>query len=354
MKELDEENICKIEKLHNIYCMKKPDFITELDDCIELQRLKGVGQNCGDDYLNEKIQSFSFNYSRYDHSVGVALIIWRFTKNIKMSLAGLFHDIATPTFAHVIDFLNNDAEKQTSTEDGTESIINNSKQILKILKKYNLKTEDVSDYSKYSIADNKSPKLSSDRLEYTLYMGVSRNLITMEEVEKIINDIIIVNNEFGEEEMCFQNKEIAEKFTKVALDNGKFMSGGISNLSNQLLADILKLALKDGILSKSDFWKFTEEEVVEKINNSKNEEINKLWNTFKKFENVYENKVLENMDDQYIINVKVKRRYIDPLCKIKDKQIRISKISNEIAQNIENFINMDKNIYYSVKYVYGG
>ena len=52
-----------------------------------------------------------------------------------MSLSGLFHDIATPTFAHVIDFLNDDAEKQTSTEEGTETIINNSEQIQNVLKK---------------------------------------------------------------------------------------------------------------------------------------------------------------------------------------------------------------------------
>lgn len=107
MKPLREEELLKIEQLHSIYSKEIPNFINELENCIELQRLKGVGQNCGDDYLNKKMQTFEFNYSRYHHSVGVALIIWHFTKNIEISLSGLFHDISTPTFAHVVDFLNN-------------------------------------------------------------------------------------------------------------------------------------------------------------------------------------------------------------------------------------------------------
>ena len=54
MKELREEELLKIERLHNIYCSEKPDFISKFDNFTELQRLKEVGQNCGDDYLNER------------------------------------------------------------------------------------------------------------------------------------------------------------------------------------------------------------------------------------------------------------------------------------------------------------
>ena len=39
---------------------------------------------------------------------------------IHATVAALLHDIATPVFAHVIDFLNNDYEKQESTEAETK------------------------------------------------------------------------------------------------------------------------------------------------------------------------------------------------------------------------------------------
>lgn len=100
----------------------------------------------------------SFN-STLDHSVGVALIIWNFTKVKKQTLAGLFHDIATPTFKHCIDFMNGDSEHQESTEERTEQIIKNSKKIMDLLNRDGIKVEEISDYHIYPIADNDTPKL---------------------------------------------------------------------------------------------------------------------------------------------------------------------------------------------------
>ena len=73
-----------------------------------------------------------------DHSVGVALIIWNFTKDKKQTLAGLFHDIATPIFKHCIDFMNGDYETQESTEELTTCIIKNSKEIMALLERDNI------------------------------------------------------------------------------------------------------------------------------------------------------------------------------------------------------------------------
>lgn len=350
MKKLQKKDLIRIKQLHDIYSTDTPQFIEELEKCPELQRLKEVGQNCGNDYLNKKIQAFSFNYSRYDHSVGVALIIWKFTQNVKMSLAGLFHDIATPTFAHVIDFLNNDAEKQTSTENGTEAIIKNSKEIQALLEKYNLNTDDVSNYALYPIADNKLPKLSADRLEYSMYMGVSRGIITMQEASQIFNDIIIKKNEFGEDEMCFKTVDLAKKFTKLALDNGMFMSSGISNMSNQLLADILKIALDRCIITTEDFSNSSEEEIVKKLNTSTDEKMKKLWVIYQDFDKVYEEQNFQQVSNKYEINVKVKHRYINPLCMQNDEPTRITSIDGEIAKAIEDFAQKNSNKYYSISF----
>jgi len=350
MKPLREEELLKIEQLHSIYSNEIPNFINELENCIELQRLKGVGQNCGDDYLNKKMRTFEFNYSRYHHSVGVALIIWHFTKNIEMSLSGLFHDISTPTFAHVVDFLNNDAENQTSTENGTETIIAESTEIQKLLKKYNLKNSDVSNYSLYPIADNKSPKLSADRLEYSLYMGVSRNIISIGEASEIFKDIIIAKNKDNEDEMCFKTKDIAVKFAKLSLENGKFMSGGISNLSNKLLADILQIAIQRKIIQEDELLTASEEEIIKKINSSSEEKLKKIWKIYQEFDKVYESKDIEETKGKYSINIKVKRRYIDPLCIQGNKTIRASLLDEELAGNIKDFTNKKTPVYYSIDF----
>lgn len=52
------------------------------------------------------------------------------TFSLKQTLAGLFHDIATPVFKHCIDFMNGDSETQESTEEKTSDIIRNSSKIM--------------------------------------------------------------------------------------------------------------------------------------------------------------------------------------------------------------------------------
>ena len=351
MKKKTQEDNLNIQKLHRIYSIEIPKCIIELEKSSTLNRLKGVGQNCGNDYLNPKLQEFSYNYSRYDHSVGVALILWHFTRDTKMTIAGLLHDISMPTFSHVIDFFNNDAETQTSTEINTKRYIERSGTIQYVLKKYGLETDDVADYSKYSIADNKSPRLSADRLEYSLYMGTSRGIIDMQTAKKIFNDLIIVKNEDNEDEMCFRSLELAKIFTQVALDNGRFMSGGVSNVANNLLADILRIAIKRGLLKQEEFEKSTENEIIKKLETSPDKIVQKIWQIYKSFDSVFESSKKPN-NGSYCVNLKVKRRYINPLCMIGEKPKRFSTIDNKIFQKVEEEKNSNK--YYSIDYQLDG
>ena len=49
----------------------------------------------------------------------------------------------------------------------------------------------MNDYQIYPIADNKSPKLSSDRLEYSLSNGLFHyEVLSIDDVKEIYNDVI--------------------------------------------------------------------------------------------------------------------------------------------------------------------
>lgn len=132
------------------------------------------------------------HYSRFNHSVGVSLLLSRFTTDPKIILSGLFHDIATPAFAHVIDFLLGDHLKQEATESKTEHFINNSPIIQTELQNLGLSTKDVSNYHLYPLADNDSPRLSADRLEYTLSNTLNFGLGSKDDILKILNDLVIL------------------------------------------------------------------------------------------------------------------------------------------------------------------
>ena len=73
-----------------------PDFLYDYINTPAMQRIGKIGCGCGTDYT--KIFNNKFFYSNLDHSIGVALIIWNFTKDKKQTIAGLFHDISTPVF----------------------------------------------------------------------------------------------------------------------------------------------------------------------------------------------------------------------------------------------------------------
>ena len=97
------------EKLKACFKILSPEFPEWLHDYINtpaMLRISGTSIDCGCDYT-ALIPKHEW-YSNLDHSVGVALIIWNFTKDKKQTLAGLFHDISTPVFKHCIDFMNGD------------------------------------------------------------------------------------------------------------------------------------------------------------------------------------------------------------------------------------------------------
>ena len=125
----------------------------------------------------------------------MGLIVWHFTGDPAQAAAGLLHDVATPPFAHVVDFLRGDHLTQEATESGTREIIESSPDLQAVLKQYGLSTDQVADYHVYPIADNDSPRLSADRLEYTLGNALNYGLLTRDEIAALYSDLTVAANE---------------------------------------------------------------------------------------------------------------------------------------------------------------
>jgi HD superfamily phosphohydrolase len=102
-----------------IYHPRIPPVLRHLAATPPVARLRQVGMNCGCEYTDFPRFRRLAPYSRFRHSVGVGLIVWHFTGDAAQAAAGLLHDVSTPVFAHVVDFLNGDHLTQTSTERGT-------------------------------------------------------------------------------------------------------------------------------------------------------------------------------------------------------------------------------------------
>ena len=82
----------------SLYHPEIPEFLRRLAETPPMARLRQVGMNCGCEYTAFPQFSGWAPYSRFDHSLGVALIVWHFTGDVRQSAAGLLHDAAPPAF----------------------------------------------------------------------------------------------------------------------------------------------------------------------------------------------------------------------------------------------------------------
>ena len=314
-----------------------PEWLNEYINTEALLKQQYISVTCGTIYSD--LFESDFFYSSLDHAIAVALIIWHFTHDKKQTLSGLFHDIATPVFKHSVDFLNGDYMAQESTEDLTTTIISNSKEIMSLLKRDNIKIEEVDDYHIYPIADNDTPKLSSDRLEYSLSNALfTYNLSTIDEIKELYEDLEIQTNEDGIDEISFKTKKLARKFVKITSRLSVIYREDRTRYSMQLLADIVKKLNEDNLLTLEDLYNLKESEVIEMI---ENHEYKEIFNTWKKAKKVKTSD--EEPKDVYYVRHGAKVRYIDPL-------VNGERISNicKIAKNM-----IDKNLSYDMtKYVY--
>lgn len=329
--------------LWDIYNDGFPDFLAELLEAEELQRLKKVGMHCGCEYSSFPLFRFSSPYTRWIHSVGAGLIVWHFTFDVKQSIAGLLHDIATPVFAHVVDFMKGDHLKQESTEEYTRKLIEESEGIQKVLHKYGLSTEDVADYHRYPIADNDSPGLSADRLEYTLGNFYCREKKSPGEIRRIYRNLTTVLNEEGIPELAFTSSEEALTFTLGSLDNSRMFTADEDRFCMQYLADLLRKAVEWGILSESDLYT-TEEKVLDKL--LQDERAAGLWEEYTRFSQIRSS--AEPVEGIYCVNVPSKLRYIDPLVVQEGIPVRISKICTKAAEAVREYLHTDFDRWISV------
>lgn len=316
----------------------EPSFPEWLNDYIETKELlkqRYISMTCGTIYSD--LFESEFFFSSLDHSVAVALIVWHFTHDKKQTLSGLFHDIATPVFKHCVDFLNGDYMTQESTEDLTSKIISNSKEIMELLKRDNIKLEEVEDYHIYPVADNDTPKLSADRLEYSLSNALlTYKLSNIDEIKKIYNDVVLDKDEDGTLELSFKSKETALEFVKITSKLSIIYREDRTRYSMQLIADIIKKLNEDGLITKEDLYNKKESEIIEIIENSKYKEIFNIWKNAK---NVKVSK--EKPETVYFVHHGAKIRYIDPLVNKK----RISSISEEAKEEIDKNLSYDMNNY---------
>lgn len=282
-----------------------PKFLDKYLSLRILTRLKKVGYFCGMDYASSHIYLFEYKISRYEHSLTTALLTWKHTKSKKQTLSALFHDVSTPCFSHVIDYMNKDYENQESTEEKTESILRNSKKLKELLKEDGLSIEDILDFKKFTIVDNHRPKLCADRIDGIILTSLGwTKTLTMEEVPSILNDIIVMKNEDNEKELGVKSNEIANKLCDLNREIDIVCHSNEDNYMMELLAEITKYAIDKEYITYDNLYEYNEEKLMNILYSIEDTALKILLNLFKTV-------TLEEISIKEIPSIK--RRYINPL-----------------------------------------
>lgn len=228
-----------------------------------LQRLKGISQyGLPDEYYSLP------GFSRFEHSVGVAILLDKLGAGLEEQIAGLLHDASHTAFSHVIDWVLGDSIIE-NYQDKNHLLLLKQSGIKTILSKYGYTVNRMARFELFPLLERNTPDLCADRLDYSL--REFQLWAQPEIVDSCIKDLTV-----AAERIVFKHAKIAKKYAIAYSKCQNEHWGGLEAVSRyHRLAEALKLALKLKILKQSDF-RFDDQYVLQKLYQSKNQPIIKI------------------------------------------------------------------------------
>lgn len=280
----------KIKSIYGVFNVNEP-VLLELLKSKPLQRLKKISHQG-----TLKHKGIKLYYSRFEHSVGVMLLLRKFGAGVEEQAAGLLHDVSHTAFSHSSDMLFGDYEVQ-GFQDSLHLKRVNSVEIKKILKKHCLKPERIGNPELFKLLETKAPDLCADRLDYSL-----RDLHHLNfKISSIVKHLTIHKGEF-----VFDSEKHALLYAKKYFYlQTKFYSSKRDMINVKMLTTALKSALDNKIITRKDVIHGVDFELIKKIENSKDGFAKNLLKALRE-------KNYKVVDSSKGIILKAKFRYVDP------------------------------------------
>lgn len=280
-----------------------------------VQRLKGIYQGGASFLVNNK-----WNVTRYDHSIGVMLLIKKLGGTLEEQIAGLLHDVSHTAFSHVIDFVLENMEENYH-EKIFRSIITKS-EIPNILTKYGYHYQQILfDDSKWSILERPIPELCADRVDYTLRDMYQYGQINTQEIQQFLANSIIIDGQ-----MVVKNIKTAEWFVntyyKEVID---FFMNPLNIYGYDTLTKALKIALDKKIITLDTLLE-TDANVMNYLRTSSDEELQAILKL------IHPNVIVKEDKNNFGLHRKNKLRMIDPTVRFGDELIKASNLSETIKR----------------------
>jgi uncharacterized protein len=296
-------------------------IVLELLKTPQMQRMKKIHQYGIFYYFHPTEDT-----TRFEHSLGVYLILKKFGAGIEEQLSGLLHDISHGVFSHVIDHLYGSTGEE-DYQDSIHSTYFQNNEISAILNKHGFDPARISDLEMWSLMDNELPKICADRLQYTLGDAVTIGKISQAKAKSFVDSLIVKDNQ-----LIFQNKEVAKEFAYLSLWMCQvFWHDNWGLYSFRWIATIMKNALKRSILDKNDIVS-DDDSVIRKLEECDDKNIREEMHKLKSFR---KEKVCESKSDYDFLVKESKMRVIDPFVVDGNKLVRVSELYPEFKNEFE-------------------
>ena len=165
---------------------------------------------------------------------------------------------------------------------------------------------------------------------------INFNYANMETVQAIYNDLLVTTNEFHEVELQFQNLKLAKQFAFGSLFCSKIYVSDEDRYSMQHLAELLKNAIDNNILTTLDLYQ-DEPTVIQKL--LKHPTFQKKWNHFQQLEMIDKQNYQQNDDYRMIL---AKKRFINPYIQ---NTGRITTIDMNYQKQLQEFLDYSFNYW---------
>ncbi len=294
------------DKIYGKNEIKEPVLI-ELINSGLVQRLKGIAQYGLPDNLY-----FKKGCSRYEHSLGVMLLLRKLGASLEEQVAGLLHDISHTAFSHLFDWVIDNQMNEDYQDKRHKSFFYNPK-IRKTLKKYGFSVNKISNPEEFNLLERPAPSLCADRLDYSL--REMRDWLSAKDLNYLIGSLKIEKGR-----IVFFDLKAANLFARNYSRCQREHWGGYEAVARYHLASLLfKNALRKKILKLDDFYQ-QDHFVIRKLINSKDREI---LNSLSLLE---QNPLLRKKGIKNII-INKKFRYVDPEVFKEGKIKKLSQLS---------------------------
>ncbi|MEH7475252.1 hypothetical protein CN395_26795 [Priestia megaterium] len=291
--------------------------LAELIHTQPLQRLKKIHQGGASYLVNPE-----WNVTRFEHSIGVMLLIKKLGGSIEEQIAGLLHDISHTAFSHVIDFVLDNPEQDFHDQIFEKTI--QSSEIPSVLQKHGFNLFSILPIEKWSLLEQPLPLLCADRIDYTLRDLSSYNMISLVDACKFVDELKVIDSK-----ICLKTVKAAEWFVKAYYTEViDFFLHPLNVYGYVVLTDILKLAMDKQIIHFDDFL-LDDSSIWKKLINSKDEEISQ------KIKDI--SRTVISDEEKYEIHQKKKVRIIDPLVLVDKGQVKkATELSTKVIELNQN------------------